>query len=222
MGWNKRANLAQYESGNWSNFVKKVATGTAEEAMRVAFVNPDITFFFFCRQGISLDKPPAAQYGPFNAGDAVFFKGQPWYGNALQCDSYEKTPISTIYINHRNNAQFQEIGSYVLKDGAPAIDVVCIFAASYATNSIPMLRANNNVPVTKKPFNPNIQDVLSSGLVKTLQDKGTVSSFYLLPDDLTGSEANGSSKRTEIHIRTLNRLKLVDPPRLCVRAQKRH
>ena len=206
MGWNKRANLAQYESGNWSNFVKKVATGTAEEAMRVAFANPDITFFFFCRQGIGLNKPPAAQYGPFNAGDAVFFKGQPWYGNALQCDSYEKTPISTIYINPRNNAQFQEIGSYVLKDGAPAIDVVCIFAGNYATNSIPMLRANNNVPVTQKPFNPNIQDVLSSGLVKTLQDKGTVDFTYIRQTDLAGSIGNGSSNRTEIRFHTLNLL----------------
>ena len=180
MGWKKKPNLAQYGEGNWDNFVKKGSNLTAEKAMRIAFANSDITFFFFCRETIVLDKDPAVKYGPFNAGDAVFFTGVPWYGGAPQCDSYEKTGVSTIYINPQDNQQFQEIGDYELAEGAPAIDVVCIFAGNYATNTIPMLRANNNVPPTDKPFNPNIQSVLSSGLVKTLQGKGIHSNLSVI------------------------------------------
>jgi hypothetical protein len=115
---------------------------------------------------------PAAQHGPFYPGDAVFFNGKAWYGSAPQCDAYEKTAISTIYITPTNNQQFHDIGCYVLPGGAPAIDVVCIFAGDYATNTIPMLRANNNVPSTQNPLDQSIQDVLSAGLVKALQDKG--------------------------------------------------
>lgn len=171
MGWNKKANVAQYGQASWDNFVSKAANTTAEEAMRIAFANPDTTFFFFCREYMVLDGP-ASQYGPFEPGDAVFFTGEPWYGSAPQCDAYEKTAISTIYISPTNNQQFQDIGCYILPEGTPAIDVVSIFAGNYATNTIPMLRANNNDPPTQNPFNPNIQSVLSSGLVKALQDKG--------------------------------------------------
>jgi len=171
MGWNKNPNVAQYGQASWDNFVSKTANTTAEEAMRIAFANPDITFFFFCREYMVLDGP-ASQYGPFKPGDAVFFTGKPWYGSAPQCDSYEKTAISTIYISPASNQQFQGIGCYLLPGGAPAIDVVCFFAGNYATNTKPMLRANNNVPPTQNPFNPNIQNVLSSGLVKALQNKG--------------------------------------------------
>lgn len=171
MGWNKKANVAQYDQASWDNFVSKATNTTAEEAMRIAFANPDITFFFFCREYMVLDGP-ASQYGPFEPGDAVFFTGKPWYGTAPQCDAYEKTAISTIYINPTNNQQFQDIGCYVLPEGTPTIDVACIFAGNYAINTIPMLRANNNNPPTQNPFNPNIQSVLSSGLVKALQDKG--------------------------------------------------
>lgn len=171
MGWNKKSNVAQYGQASWDNYVGKTANTTAEEALRIAFANPKITFFFFCREYMVLDGP-AAQYGPFEPGDAVFFTGEPWYGSAPQCDSYEKTPISTIYINPKDNQQFQDIGCYLLPDGTPAVDVVCIFAGNYATNTPPMLRANNNDPPTQQPFNPNIQSVLSAGLVQTLQGKG--------------------------------------------------
>lgn len=172
MGWKKHANLAQYSEANWENFISKSTNVTPQEAMRIAFANPDITFFFYCREPVALGGA-AAQYGPFEAGDAVFFKGKPWYGSAPQCDSYEKTAISTVYISPANNQQFQDIGCYVTLDGTPSIDVVCIFAGNFATNTVPMLRAYNN-PLAKDPFNKNIQSVLSSGLVKSLQAKGII------------------------------------------------
>lgn len=171
MGWTKTANVAQYGQASWDNFVKKVPNTTAEQAMRIAFQDPNITFFFYCRSYMVLDGP-GGQYGPFEPGDAVFFTGQSWYGSAPQCDAYQKNGISTVYINPSSNQQFQDIGCYVLPDGTPAIDVACIFAGNYATNQIPCLRANNNVPPTNNPFNPNIQSVLSAGLVQTLQAKG--------------------------------------------------
>ncbi|MCA8994516.1 MAG: hypothetical protein KDA88_21235 [Planctomycetaceae bacterium] len=171
MGWNKTPNVAQYGQASWDNYVSTTKNTTPQEAMRIAFANPEITFFFFCREYMVLDGP-AAKYGPFEPNDAVFFKGEPWYGSAPQCDSYEKNGVSTIYISPSSNTQFRDITCYVLPDGTPAIDVACIFAGNYATNTVPMLRANNNDPPTDKPFNPNIQDVLSQGLVQTLQAKG--------------------------------------------------
>jgi Glycosyl hydrolases family 18. len=171
MGWNKKSNVAQFGEASWDNFVKKVSGITPQEAMRRAFADPDITFFFYCREYMVLEGP-AAMYGPFNPGDAVFFTGKPWYGSAPQCDSYEKTAVSTIYISPADDQQFQNIGCYVLPDGTPAVDTVCLFAGNYAINTVPMLRANNNTPPTQDPFNPNIQSVLSAGLVRYLQDKG--------------------------------------------------
>jgi hypothetical protein len=41
------------------------------------------TFFFYCRG--YLDLGPGKQ---FQAGDAVYFAGQPWWGSAPQCDAY--------------------------------------------------------------------------------------------------------------------------------------
>ncbi|CAG9000170.1 MAG: hypothetical protein CENE_02160 [Candidatus Celerinatantimonas neptuna] len=170
MGWKKHANVVQYGEAGWENYVSKSSNTSLQEAMRIAFANPDITFFFYCREHMVLDGS-AAQYGPLESGDAVFFKGEPEYGSASQCDVYEKTAISTIYISPTDNKQFQDIGCYVSADGIPAIDVVCIFAGNYATDTVPMLRENNN-PQAKHPFNQNIQNVLTSGLVNSLQAKG--------------------------------------------------
>ena len=171
MGWKRKNNVAQYGQADWTNFVAKTSNTTPAAAMRIAFANPAVTFFFYCRQQMVLDGP-AAKYGPFLPGDAVFFKGEPWYGSAPQCDSYEKTPVSTVYISPTDNQQFLDIGKYVLPDGTPAIDVACLFGGNYVTNTIPCLRANNNTPPTNKPLNPNIQNVLSAGLVAKLQAKG--------------------------------------------------
>lgn len=96
MGWKKQANVAQYGGASWDKLVAKKAGMTAESAMRFAFANPDITYFFFVRQGMSLGGPGAAHN--------------------------------------------------------------------------PMLRANNNDPVTSAPLNPNVQAAIERASV--LQDKG--------------------------------------------------
>jgi len=172
MGWIKKSNVAQYKGANWDNFVQKESNCTPEKAQRIALLNPEITFFFFCREGMVLEGHIEEKYGSFQPGDAVFFSGEPWYGSAPQCDAYEKSGLSTVYISPANNQQFEEIGCYLMANGSPSIDVVCLFAGNYASSELPYLRANNNNPPTDKPLNDNIQDVLNAGLVQKLQDKG--------------------------------------------------
>ena len=174
MGWKKIENMAQYN--DWSNFVKKIPNTTPKDAMRYVFAHPkeEITFFFYVRNTVDLGTPAANEYGPFETGMAVFFKGQPSITSAWQCDTYEKKAIATIYINPKSNEQFLDIKNYVLaKDLSPAIDVVCIFAGNYVTDTPPMLRAHNDVHA-KAPLNSNIQSVLDSGYVKQLQNQGNL------------------------------------------------
>ena len=101
MGWKKKPNLAQYGSGNWDGFVKKVGNLTAEEAMRIAFANSDITFFFFCRETIILDQDPAVKYGPFNAGDpcsSLAFRGTAALLNAIRTRKQASLPSTLTHV----------------------------------------------------------------------------------------------------------------------------
>lgn len=170
MAWTKTPNVAMYKGANWNTLIKRVSNSSPEQAKRIALQNPNITFFFYCREYMVLENLGAQ--GVFYPGDAVFFSGEPWYGSAPQCDSYQKNYMTVAYINPKDSNQFKDIACYVLADGSPAIDVVCIFGANYASNQLPYLRANNNDPPTDKPFNDNIQKVLDDGSVKALQDKG--------------------------------------------------
>jgi hypothetical protein len=83
-----------------------------------------------------------------------------------------RAAMMTAYINPHTPQQFRNVAGYTLANGDPAINVVCIFAANYASSQPPYLRANNNDPPTKNPFNPNIQEVLTDGSVQYLQQKG--------------------------------------------------
>lgn len=173
MGWTKKPNAAQYKGADWNNFVLRAHNCTPEQARRIAFINPEITFYFFCREYMVLEGPVYEKYGAFYPGDAVFFKGEPWLGSAPQCDTYIKNGTAVAYINPDNPKQFKQTGCYEMADGRAAVDVVCIFAGNYCTNEPPYLRAHND-PHAKQPFNDNIQKVLSDGSVKFLQDKGIV------------------------------------------------
>ncbi len=172
MPWSKSANVAMYKGADWSSLIAQVPNCTPEMAKRIALRNPAITFFFFCREPLYLEPTGGNPGRSFNAGDAVFFAGQPWFGSAPQCDSYQRNGLTTAYINPHTSEQFRSVACYVLADGSPAIDIVCIFAANYCTNVLPYLRANNNDPPTDKPFNPNIQQLLDDGSVRFLQNKG--------------------------------------------------
>ena len=172
MAWTKTPNVAQFKGADWTNFIHKEPNCTPEMAKRIALKNPNITFFFFCREYMVLEGPVLEKYGAFNPGDAVFFSGEPWYGSAPQCDAYQKNHMTIAYITPKNSQQFKDVGNYTLADGSPAIDVVCIFAGNYASADLPYLRAQNNQPPTQKPFNDNIQTALDDGSVQYLQSKG--------------------------------------------------
>lgn len=173
MGWIKKPDVAQYANADWSNLVQHESGCTVARARRIATMNPAITFFFLCREPMILNGTGSGENRTFQAGDAVFFSGEPWYGSAPQCDSYEKHGMAVAYSNVKNAEEFKKAACYLTADGMPAIDVMCIFGANYASDQLPYLRANNNNPPTTDEFNPNIQDILENG-VKALQDAGIV------------------------------------------------
>lgn len=176
MVWEKKQNTAQYAEASWDNFVRTEPNCTPEEARRIAFMNPKIIFYFFCRDSVTL-----TGQGKFDVADAVFFSGEPSLGSAPECDTYIKKGVAVAYIGPPENdlEKFKETASYTNTDGSPAIDVVCIFAGNYCTKQIPMLRANNNKPSTDQPLDTNVQDVLNTAIgdvsaVKYLQNKRIV------------------------------------------------
>jgi len=77
----KTASVAMYGQGNWSGMLRKGNYPSANAAMQATLGGE--TFFFYCNG--YLDLGPGKQ---FQAGDAVYFAGQPWWGSAPQCDAY--------------------------------------------------------------------------------------------------------------------------------------
>ena len=81
-------------------------------------------------------------------------------------------PRVTAYISPQSSEQFRSLAEYRRADGCPAISVAILFAANYAADERPYLRAGNNNPPTTKPFNENLQQVLDDGSVRYLQTRG--------------------------------------------------
>lgn len=172
MAWIKKANSAMFKGADWNTLIKKVPNCILEEAKRIAIKNPKITFFFFCREGMILEN--LGDKGIFNPGDAVFFSGEPWYGSAPQCDSYQKTGMSVAYVTL---SEIQTAGCYTMADGSATVDVVCIFAANINLKPFPSkmieLAPNTKVP-DGYPYavgNPEYAG-LTSAVVQELQNKG--------------------------------------------------
>lgn len=55
MAFKAIANVAEYKGGSWDNLVTKVSDTTPEEAMKIAFQDPKVDFFFYVRQPIFLE-----------------------------------------------------------------------------------------------------------------------------------------------------------------------
>jgi hypothetical protein len=157
MAFNKTPNVAQYKGADWSNFVKTVHNCTPQSAQRIAMRDPNITFFFFCREYMVLEGK-----GNFSPGDAVFFTGQPWWGSAPQCNAYQKDFLNVGYFDSKGGP-FRNVGCYTLEDGRPFFDVAVLFAAN-------INGASADKPVLS--FNDTISKALNSGDVKYLQDLG--------------------------------------------------
>ncbi|TDW47226.1 glycosyl hydrolase family 18 (putative chitinase) [Flavobacterium sp. 270] len=187
MAWIKKTDVAMFKGANWNTLIKKVPNCTPEMAKRIAIKNPKITFFFFCREYMVLET--LGDKGIFNPGDAVFFSGEPWYGSAPQCDSYEKTGMSVAYVSLD---KIQTTGCYTMADGDAAVDVVCIFAANINKKPLPAgmieLAPNTQVP-DGYPYAVGSSDysALTVEAVQKLQKKGiTVLLTFLNNHDGTG------------------------------------
>lgn len=91
--WKTIPNVAQYKKADWSGKIgPTMSFATVEQAKKHAEATPEIDFFFYCRSGMYLET--LGESGQFKAKDAVFFKGEPWYGSAPQCDAYERVKVT--------------------------------------------------------------------------------------------------------------------------------
>lgn len=107
-----------FKSAEWSNLIQQVPNCTPQLAKRIALRNPAITFLFLCNEPMYLEPTGANPARQFNPGDAVFFSGEPWFGSAPQCDSYQKNGGTTVYINPQSSSQVRGTACYVLADGS--------------------------------------------------------------------------------------------------------
>jgi hypothetical protein len=191
MPWTKTPNVAMFKGADWGGYISTVPNCSPPQAQRLALLNPKITFFFFCRDPMVLEKTGNNPQRTFNAGDAVFFSGEPWFGSAPQCDSYQKSGMSVAYIGG-TPTNVAEAGCYVTAQGLPAVDVVCIFAANI--NLAPMGNAVRLAPQVKVPpnsslacGNPNIVQILQSNAIQNLRALGiTVLLTFLNNHDASG------------------------------------
>ncbi|WP_138429825.1 EndoS/ChiA family endoglycosidase [Fodinibius saliphilus] len=209
MGWTKKSDVAQYKKANWKNFIKKEPDCPPPKAKRIALQNPEISFFFYCRDNLILEGPVYENHGPFNKGDAIFFSGEPWYGDAPQCDSYQKEGMSIAYVSPNSSEQFLESACYLLDNGSPAIDVVCIFAGNLVLNKRPYLKAHND-PSAKNPFNANIMEILSNGSVQKLQKKGITVLLTILGGHHKGGWSNFKTESAAADFATYLKTEVVD------------
>jgi len=80
--FNKIPNVAQYKFSDWSGVVGIARSISRSEAMWIASQNPEITFFFYTKGYQMVLETQDGEYRVFHYGDAVFFKGEPWWGEA--------------------------------------------------------------------------------------------------------------------------------------------
>lgn len=192
MPWSQTKNVAMYEGANWDAYIKTVPNCSPEQARRIALLDPEISFFFYCRDYMVLTNPTWPAPREFNLGDAVFFSGEPWYGSAPQCNSYKKDGMSIAYIGDVTPTTLAAAGCYTTSDGGAAVDVVCIFAANLnktlPPNYVPLAPG---VPVpsggTIACSSASLQQALQSDTIKQLQAKGiTVLLTFLNNHDAAG------------------------------------
>ena len=89
----KVPNVAMYEGANWDNYLYTQNFITVDAAIWKA--PGAASFFFYCRGPLILNNGRS-----FNAGDAVYFMGAPWWGSAPQCDAYYLGPTCTNSYNY--------------------------------------------------------------------------------------------------------------------------
>jgi hypothetical protein len=80
--YKKIDNVAQYGLSDWSGVVGIARNISRKEACQIAEENPEITYFFYTKGRQMALGTPEGDFRVFRHGDTVFFKGEPWWGEA--------------------------------------------------------------------------------------------------------------------------------------------
>lgn len=83
MTWEPRPNYVQDRRIDWTNFVWSESDFTSEKLSGILSGNPEITFYFICKENFTLNLPSTNENRLLRKGDALFFKGKPslvWSG----------------------------------------------------------------------------------------------------------------------------------------------
>lgn len=116
MQWLKVPDVAMYDKADWALMVCKKSGMSLESAQAFAETQDQITFFFFVTSPFYLET-----HGQFNANEAVFFSGEPWWGGAANfADGYIKpsaknrytetdTPIGTGWISSESKIRVPQV-----------------------------------------------------------------------------------------------------------------
>ncbi|NHZ35087.1 glycosyl hydrolase family 18 protein [Massilia rubra] len=191
MPWTKTVNTAVTQAA-WISLVSVAPDCTPEQARRKALLNPEIGYFFHCREPMVVSDPAWPAPRQFNAGDCVFFAGTPSTGSAPQADSYTKNGMSVAYVNNISRDNLLKVLDYVDADGNAAVDVACIFAANLNMSIKPgytaLAPAINPLPGgTYACANDATLATLGSGAIEKLQSRGvTVLLTFLNNHDAAG------------------------------------
>jgi hypothetical protein len=81
-GYDKASDVAQYKNADWSQVVGIMKETTLENALKYAQNHDEVTFFFYVKGYQMVLETENGDYRLFHQGDAVFFKGTPWWGSA--------------------------------------------------------------------------------------------------------------------------------------------
>lgn len=143
MPWTEICNQLPRGDTVRDNLIRTVSGTTPAQAKLLAFQDPDIVFFFFCREAVDLGD---GQH--FSAGDALFFNGHlpEGYDGGPQGDVYERHAVAVAYVpslletlkeqyqNQPHKVFLDELRHDTLKmirdaadtsfNGAPAIDAI--------------------------------------------------------------------------------------------------
>lgn len=143
MPWTELCNQLPRGDAVRDTLIKTVSGTTPAQAKLLAFQDPDIAFFFYCREAVDLG---AGQR--FASGDALFFNGKllDGYDSGPQGDIYERHAVAVAYVpsiletlqeqyqNQPRKVFLDELRHDTIKmirdaadvsfNGAPAIDAV--------------------------------------------------------------------------------------------------
>ncbi|MDM5181067.1 glycosyl hydrolase family 18 protein [Massilia sp. DJPM01] len=191
MPWIKSVNTAVTENA-WNSLVSVVPNCTPEQARRHALLDPEIAYFFHCREPMAVSNPAWPSPRQLNAGDCAFFTGTPSPGSAPQADGYTKSGLSIAYVNNISAENLLKVLCYVDTDGNAAVDIACIFAANL--NAALEVGYKALAPDFAPPAggayacaNARTFETLNSGAIASLQARGiTVLLTFLGNHDAAG------------------------------------